>query len=349
MPRRSLVLSGSLVLLLAATLVAPADEVVLVPNATYKTPGGRVRGQITSETPTELKIKPATGADQTIPVDQIETITYDGAPAAFALAESRENSGQLAEAADLYKKAAAEATGKPFVAQAARFRRASILADAAVASPAKAKEAIDDLDGFVQAYPTGRHSTAALERLVRLHLQNEDLTRAGAAVAALKQKGPGAADRAAILEAKILARSGKPDQALKRLDDLIASANGTPRARDAQLAKAESLASLNRFDEALVIVQQVIQAAPPEDYQVQAVAHNTLGDCYRAARRPKDALIAYLKTDILFDKNKEQHPRALAMIEQLFRELKVEDRAVEVHERLRQLYPQSPYLAGGRK
>ena len=39
--------------------------------------------------------------------------------------------------------------------------------------------------------------------------------------------------------------------------------------------------------------------------------------------------------------------RALAMIEQLFRELKVDARADEVHDRLKQLYPQSPYLAGG--
>ena len=41
-----------------------------------------------------------------------------------------------------------------------------------------------------------------------------------------------------------------------------------------------------------------------------ASAYNTLGDCLRAAGRPKDALIAYLHTDVLFAKDKEQHPRA---------------------------------------
>lgn len=348
MHRRPLALASSLALTLALAAVVAADEVVLIPNSTVKAPGGRIRGQITAESPSELKIKPATGADQSVPVDQVASVSYDGGPASFALAETRENNGQLAEAADLYKKAAAEATGKPFVAQAARFRRASILTDAAFASPARAKEAVDELDGFVQAYPASRHLGAALENLIRLHLQKGDAAKASAALAQIKEKVPGSADRVAILEAKILSKTGKPDQAVKKLDEIIASAKGTPKARDAQLAKAESLAGLNKFDDAIAAVQEVIKESPPEAYEVQAVAHNTLGDCYRAARRPKDALLAYLKTDILYDKDKEQHPKALAMIEQIFRELKVDVRADEVHERLKQLYPQSPYLAGAK-
>jgi outer membrane protein assembly factor BamD (BamD/ComL family) len=56
--------------------------------------------------------------------------------------------------------------------------------------------------------------------------------------------------------------------------------------------------------------------------------------------------MAFLQTDILFDKDKEQHPRAMAMIEQLFRELKVDARADEYHDKLKQAYPQSPYVTG---
>lgn len=340
---------GSLGLTLILAARATADEVVLIPDATVKVAGGRIRGQITSETPGEVKIKPAVGADQTVPVDQVASITYDGAPPSFALAETRENNGQLSEAADLYKKAAAEAAAKPLVVQAARFGRARILTDAAFSSPAKAKEAVDELESFVQAYPTSRHLGPALESMIRLHLQQGDTARAEAA---LKQmaKIPNSADRTAILEARILAKSGKFDDAIKGLDRIIASAKETPRGREAQLAKAECLVGQGKFDEAITAIQEVIKGSPPEAVSIQALAHNTLGDCYRAAHRPKDALLAYLKTDILFDKDKEQHPRALAMIEQLFRELKVDEiRADEVHERLKQLYPQSPYLAAGTK
>lgn len=343
MPRRSLAITGSLAVTLALAVIATADEVVLIPNTTVKAPGGRIRGTVTAESPSEVKIK-AGAADQTVPVDQISSISYDGTTPSYALAETRENNGQLSEAADLYKKAATEANGKPFIAQSARFRRAAILTDVAFSSPAKAKEAIDELDSFVQAYPTSRHLGPALEDLIRLHLQKGDTAKAEAALKQIQTKVPNSGDRVAILESRILAKSEKYDEAVARLDKVIASSKGTPRGREAQLAKAECLVGEKKFDDALATVQEVIKESPPEAPEIQALAHNTLGDCYRAAGNKKDALIAYLKTDILFDKDKEQHPRALAMIEQLFREMKIDVRADEVHERLKQLYPQSPYL-----
>ncbi len=339
----------SLALCLALAHAASADEVVLVPNAAFKAPGGRIRGQVTAETPTDVKIKPAVGADQAVPNDQIASITYDGGPASFSLAETRENGGQLSEAADLYKKAAAEASAKPFIVQAARFGRARILTESAFADPKKAKEATDELETFVQAYPNSRHLGPALESLIRLHLQKGDAKAAQSALDTFKTKLPGSADRVNVLDARILARTGKYDEAIKKLDAIIASAKDSPRGREAKLEKAECLVGQKKYDDALSNVQEVIKDSPPEAADIQALAHNTLGDCYYAAGNPKDALIAYLQTDILYDKDKEQHPRALAMIEQLFRELKIDVRADETHERLKQLYPQSPYLTGGTK
>ena len=46
-----------------------------------------------------------------VPTDQIVSIRYDGQPATLQLAETRESAGQLAEAAELYKKAAGR--GRP--------------------------------------------------------------------------------------------------------------------------------------------------------------------------------------------------------------------------------------------
>ncbi|MFN2450716.1 MAG: hypothetical protein ABR508_13200, partial [Candidatus Baltobacteraceae bacterium] len=56
-------------------------------------------------------------------------------------------------------------------------------------------------------------------------------------------------------------------------------------------------------------------------------------------------LYAYLHTDLLFFKDKEQHPKALARIVQTWQELKRPDRADEAFERLKQEYPKSPYVA----
>jgi TolA-binding protein len=345
-PRRPIVIpivvSG--VLALAWSGVVKADDVSLIPGTVFKQAiGGKVKGQVQSESPSEVVV--VLGATTTnVPVDQIASIRYDGQSATYTLAEAREANGQLAEAADLFKKAAAEAAGKPFPLQAALFREAEVLTDLALIEPDRSKEAKDRLTRFVQAYPNGRHIAAARGCLARLQLNAGDFKGAEATIAELA-KIPKAGERAAVLKTKILARQGKHAEAIAELDRLIASyPKGSERQRDAMLAKAESLAGAKQFKEAETLVRQVIQANPPEDAAAQAPAYNTLGDCLRAADRTKEALIAYLHTDLLYSKDKEEHPRALHQIAALFRKLNQDGRADEFAKKLKDEYPRSPWV-----
>ncbi len=326
--------------------MAWADDVTLVPNTTVKEATGKtpiVRGTIQSETTTEVIVK--LGATTTkIPTDQVVSIRYDGMPPSMALAETSENQGALAKAIDLYKKAAGEATGKPLIEQAAQFKVADLSAEMALADPSKVNDAITALGAFVKNHPTSRHIASAEESLARLQLQKEDYAGVETTLASLS-KLPGGADRAAVFRARISAKKGDHAKAITELDTLIkAGPEGSSRQRDAKLAKAESLAALKKYGEAETEVRSVIKALPAEDVADMSVAYNTLGDCLRAAGRPKDALIAYLHTDILYSKDKEQHPRALAQIAKLWYELKREDRGDETLARLKNDYPQSPWL-----
>ncbi len=337
-------LAVALTLALAAT--AGADEVVLISNTTYNAPGGRVRGQIQGETPTSVQIQATVGGAQEIPVDQIEQINYDGQPASLPLAQTRESAGAMAEAAELYQKSATEAAGKPLIATAAEFGRARSLAQLALADPSKADEAIGLLDRFIQAHPKSRQLGPALETLARLNLQRGDFAKADKALSDLSAI-PWAADRAAVMKTRVQVKQGQAQEALTSLNSILGSAQkGSAKFFEATLAKAETLVALKKYDEALSTVQTVIDAAPPEDVAVQALAHNTLGDCYRAAGRPKDALFAYLQTDVLYDGDKEQHPRALYEISQLWQALRRDDRSAETMQRLKEQYPQSPWIAG---
>lgn len=321
-----------------------ADDVTLVAGSTVKQAiGGRVRGQVQSESPAEVVVK--LGATATsVPVDQIVSIRYDGQPATLQLAETREAAGQLAEAAELYRKAAGEAEGKPFVLQAALYHEAAALTELALVEPDRIKDARDKLTRFVQSYPTSRHTVPAREGLAKLQVAAGDFKAAESNIADLA-KLPGAAERAAVLRARLLARRGSHAEAISELDRLIAGfPDRSVRRREAKLAKAESLVGLKNYKEAEGLVREVIQAAPAEDAAAQAAAYNVLGDCLRAANRPKDALLAYLHTDLLYAKDKEEHPRALFQIEKLFRQLKQDGRADEYAQRLRQEYPRSPWL-----
>ena len=324
---------------------ACADDVNLVPGTTFKQAiGGRVRGQVQSESPSEVVV--VLGATTTsVPTDQIQSIRYDGQSASFPLAEARESGGQLAEAAELFKKAATESAGKPFPVQAAQFREAEVLTELAMVEPDRVKEAKDKLNRFLTAYPTSRHLAAARDCQARLLLHAGDFAGAEAAIADLA-KLPRGAERAAVLRTRVLAKQGKHAEAITELDKLIAaSPKGSERQRAAQLAKAESLAAMKQFKEAETLLHEVIQGNPPEDAAAQAPAYNTLGDCLRAANRPKDALFAYLHTDLLYSKAKEEHPRALHHIAELYRVLKQDGHADEVAQRLKQEYPRSPWTS----
>src|SRR5437899_734265 len=74
-----------------------ADDVSLISGTTFKQAiGGRVRGQVQSESANEVVVQ--LGATTTsVPTDQIQSIRYDGQSASFQLAEARESSGQLSE------------------------------------------------------------------------------------------------------------------------------------------------------------------------------------------------------------------------------------------------------------
>src|SRR4051812_49389368 len=103
MRSRRLLPAGSLTLVLAlAALPAPADDVVLVPNAKVKTaPGGGGGGTVRWESRRGVVVK--LGATTTsVPTAEIASISYTGQPPSLVQAESRESAGALAEAADLY-------------------------------------------------------------------------------------------------------------------------------------------------------------------------------------------------------------------------------------------------------
>lgn len=342
MPRRILAPTVALTLALAAT--ARADLVTLIPNSTVKATGGAVRGTVVAESPTEVTVKVG-AANQVIPVNQIASIRYDGRTGTYDLAAARESAGNLADAAEQFKKAATESESKPLIAADALFQQARVTADLGLTDPARTDAAIALLTNFLKGHANSRHAVPALEALAKLQMQKGNFDAVGPTLDQLA-KIPGTADRAAVLRARVASKKGDYAAAVSELDAMIASApEGSPKRRDAQLTKAEALVGLKKFADAEALVRGVIASAPAEDADTQAVAHNTLGDCLLAANRPKDALYAYLHTDLLFFKDKEEHPRALAKIVQIWRQLKRDDRADEALDRLKQEYPKSPFVA----
>jgi tetratricopeptide (TPR) repeat protein len=340
------VLVSSLMIPLVALSASFGDVVTLTPDAATKAgTSGTVRGTVISESPTKVEVK--LGEKITaVPTADIASIDYDGDPPSLESARTKEASNALVEAADLYKKAAAEASTRPFIAEDAAFGQVRVITELALIEPTRTNEAIGLLEAFSRTYKNGRHIALALESLAKLQLAKENYSGLEQTLTQLA-KLPGGDDRASLYRIKILTRKGSLDQAVVELDKVISgSPDGSVKKRDAQIAKAEALVSQKKFGDAEALIKGVIKAAPAEDAATQAAAHNTLGECLRAAGRPKEALFAYLHTDMLFSKEKDEHAKALSQLARLWRDpqLNRPDRAEEVLERLKQEYPRSPYL-----
>ncbi len=262
-----------------------------------------------------------------MPVEQIESISYTGQPGSMGTAQINEKNNDFVNALAQYKKAVTDAgTAQPLVAEAAQYGQAAMLVELAKGDATRLDEALTQLDAFTRTHPRSRNLGPALESLARLAPSKGDTARADQALTSLAAV-PWAADRAQVLKAKVLVKKGQNDQALKMLDQIIATApQGSSRRLEARLARAETLAASQKFAEAEAAVREVIKETPPEKADVQALAHNTLGDCLRAGGKLKDALLAYLHTDILYDKDKEEDARALFQIAQLWRKLNQSER-----------------------
>lgn len=328
--------------LLLVLLAGPAlaDEVVLIPNSTVQAPGGRLRGAIERETPNDVTI-----AGRAVPIDQIGEVDYDNPGASFSQAAAQMKNGDLPKAIDLYQKAMTEASARPLVAQAARFARARVLADLSRRDPSKRAEAIKELEAITTTLPTSRHIGPSLEILADLKLAAKDYAGADQALEKLGTLS-WAKGRAAVLRARVQAKNGQYEEALAALDRQVATMpEGTAERRAAELARSDALAGLKKYDEAEKAARAVIDGSEPEDAATLAAAYNTLGDGLRAAGKARDALFAYLHTDILYGASADEHARALSEIARLWRQLDRADRADAAIERLKAQYPTSPYLA----
>ncbi|MFM7318220.1 MAG: tetratricopeptide repeat protein [bacterium] len=341
-PRKIIFLLGLLGLISAARAQAQTDTVQLR-AAAGQTSGRTIRGTINSESPTEIRIQVA-GKAESVKTDDVESVAYGGIPPAYLEAEIREKNGDYTAAIDGFRRASTTAGLRPVVAQQVKYRYAESLANAAGQDPARTAEAVTALQEFVRAFPNGRNVPAALEVLLTLVRSGDDPARIDSVIADMA-KIPGAQGRANLLKADLLVDRGQPDEALKQLSTARTQiAKGSDLEKTAQSIQIKALVGKKSFTEAEKLARDLIAAADPNDFESLAPAYNSLGDCLRAAGKPKDAMIAYLHTEILYDRATAEHARALASITELWRVLEKPDRAEQALSKLASTYPRSPWL-----
>ena len=109
----------------------------------------------------------------------------------------------------------------------------------------------------------------------------------------------------------------------------------------ARVEKAKAIALAGKPDEAVKKVEEVIKVENPDRSRLFAHAYNALGVAHLKAGRKKEAAMAFLHTDLLYPTESEAHAEALYYLAKLWSLLEKNDRASQARETLTSSYRNS--------
>lgn len=349
--------SSAALMTLAAILLysssAAAIDVVVRRN------GSRDGGNITTHSKTEVTVSRQVGGDVTVPVNEIAFIEWDGAPATMGLGRTALDNGQLDAAQKQLEEAQKESAGadKPGLRGDLDYLLAKVFAERAMTDADAAAEAVKRLKEFVSSNRDHYRLYDAQLALGETSLAVGDYAGAVSAYTSVGTSPWKDFQMAAqIGQGRVLLAQKNIDGAKREFDAVAAMQPDGPaqasRRLEALLGQASCLQLKDQFQEAVGILEKVIDESTAADRRLQAEAYVRQGDCYIGmGGNPKDAIMAYLHVDVIPELSKESdlHAESLYHLAQLWREVGQDDRAREAAEALTGQYPDSAWakkLAG---
>ncbi len=149
---------------------------------------------------------------------------------------------------------------------------------------------------------------------------------------------------------RILEASNKLNDAAEQYQQVIDQRLDTEQERalqiEAMVLKAGCLAQTGRLAEALKQVQAAIDAAPSDQLELQARAHNLKGDLLVQAGKLKDALLAYLYVELMCSRARKERLYALKKIVQVSEQVGRPDLAEQAKKKLEGLSSKKPSAQG---
>lgn len=319
---------------------------------TRRSTATRPNGEIKKISRTEIVINTGLKLDkpETIPVNDVVQIEWDNQPGGLSGLRTAEAAGRHNEAAEGYEKLLQDPkitndnlkTDLKYFALRARGK------NALSGSKDDLEKAAANLEAFRTANPNSYHYFELTELLVDLHLTGKAYDKAIAAIEDLRTAPwKDVKLTSNVAEARVMLAQDKPAEAAKLYDAVLADAGTDASLRrlriQAQMGKAAALQKTGKDEAALTALKQVVDDAEQSDGGVLAEAYVLQGDSYRALNQNKDALMAYLRVDILFPNETRHRAKALYYLSQLWASVNNPQRASEAKNRLLADFPDSSW------
>jgi tetratricopeptide (TPR) repeat protein len=304
---------------------------------------GSEAGEVTDMTAHQVTLKKGLTGNRDIPVNEIKSIQFDGEPTELSQARLNASNGAYENALGSLAKIDLGEVKRDYVKQDVEFYKGWCAAKLALAGQGEITDAGRLLNAFVQANPNNFHYLASREAMGDLLMAGGAFAKAEVQYAELaKAPWPDYQMRAAVAVGRSLQAQDKHAEAIRQFDAALAMPGDDAAARNerlsATLGKAVSLAETGGLDEAVGLIEKVIHDADPQQKELHARAYNSLGACYEKAGKTKEALLAFLHVDVLYNTVPEAHAEALAHLTTLWKAIGQEERARESRQLLSERY-----------
>lgn len=298
---------------------------------------GMTRDKVTIETKT---------SPREIEVHEITRITFKDEPTDLSAGRTQVLQKNYNQALADLKKLDGQKIDRAHIRQDVEFYKALCLCRLALAEGGDKKAASGAMLAFVSKAPQSYHFYEAAELLGDVAMASGNYADAvkyyGGPQGLVSSPWNDYQMRANNATGRALIGEKQFEPALEKFTAVMNSAEATPEAvRQKNLAhvgRAVCLAETDKVEEAVTLLQDLVNKNDPQDVVLFARLYNALGRCYLKQNKTKEAVMAYLHTDVLFYADADAHAEALYHLSKLWSDVNKSDRAVAARNTLRERY-----------
>jgi hypothetical protein len=356
---KRVIFPAALLVVLAASV--PARAQIREDTVSYFDPAAKkeldVIGHIDSEGPGGIRLKTAKGIKDFAPLE-VRSVIYQTAKVlavdfrrpqgriALALRETKADKrlDLLDEALRGFKDLDLQLKTEASIHRYLQWKMAEVLVLQSKDDPKKLDDALAALSAYKTDFTDGWEIVPCLKLLAQMLEEKGDAegaSKAYADLAAVPNLPKEMKQESEIQGVRLLLRVRKFADAEGRLKAMQAAlAKDDPQRTFVDVCLVQSQMAQGNLDGAEPQLQAALRTAT--EASVRGLAHNLLGDYYERKNQLEEAFWQYLRVDVLYNQDKEEHAKALFHLATLFDKVKKDPfRAEECLTRLR-----SPAFAG---
>lgn len=311
--------------------------------------GAAPAGGIKERTKDQVVIETSGGRTQNYPTNDIVRIVYEGEPVQLSRAKDSISQGQFEQGAKELGEVAVGALATEDMKEDYFFYKFYLEGALALAGRGNPDTASTNLKQWAAKYRNSHNFYKAAELLGDLAIAGGTPDKATSFYAVLAASNfPDLKLKGNYLQGRSLMLSGKFGEAVEKLTSVAQE-----KVADPALLKIQKLASVSAIrceaatgDAAAAIqkLEAMVDQGDSTDAVLYSELYNALGSIFLGQNSDYEALLSYLKTDLLYSTQSDQHAEALYNLAKLWEKVGEPLKATDAKSRLAKLYPTSSWL-----